>query len=246
MPDIPSTISTAKPNMVISIYNDVYGEEKLTAIKDDAEKFQDLLKKFGYAVPSETEFGMRGLENIPTGEKLVTFFGDLLKRWKRKQPVGETLGRLILYYHGHGAQVDGNPCLLTPTWEAVPMDELVNKVAELHVVADRYYIISDCCANSKMFEDEVTKKRVSEAAAVVRGKHFLDNIVWIKAVPEGHEASSDEGKTFTSALVAVLSEKSLPLKELEKRLREKQEEQGSKNFPKVEASLRLTNDPFPL
>ena len=84
-------------------------------------------------------------------------------------------------------------------------------MAELLVNPDRLYVISDCCANSKEFEDEATKKRVSAAAAVVKGKHFLESIVRIKAVPEGHEASSIEGETFTSALVAVLSEKSLPL-----------------------------------
>ena len=151
-----------------------------------------------------------------------------------------------LYYHGHGALVGGNPCLLTPTWEAVPIDELVNKVAELRVNADRLYVISDCCANSKEFEDEATKKRVSAAAAVVKGKHFLESVVKIKAVPEGHEASSIEGKTFTSALVAVLSEKSLPLQKLQRRLRKKQKEQGSRNFPVVEASFDLANEPFPL
>ena len=151
-----------------------------------------------------------------------------------------------LYYHGHGAQVDGNPCLLTPTWEAVPIDELVNKVAELRVIAERFFIITDCCANSKKFEDEATKKRVSDAVAVVKGKHFLESIVRIKAVPGGHEASSVEGKTFTSALVDVLSEKSLPLHELQRRLRKKQEDQGSRNFPVVEAPVNLANEPFPL
>ena len=153
-----------------------------------------------------------------------------------------------LYYHGHGALVDGNPCLLTPTWEAVPIDELVNKVAELRVIAERFFIITDCCANSKKFEDEATKKRVSDAVAVVKGKHFLESIVRIKAVPEGHEAMAIEGKTFTSALVDVLtlSKKSLPLHELQRRLRKKQEDQGSRNFPVVEASVDLANEPFPL
>ena len=119
-------------------------------------------------------------------------------------------------------------------------------MAELRVIADRFYIISDCCANSKKFEDEATKKRVSDAAAVVKGKHFLESIVRIKAVPEGHEAIATEGKTLTSALVAVLSEKSLPLHKLERRLRKKQEEQGSRNFPVIEAPVALANEPFPL
>ena len=152
-----------------------------------------------------------------------------------------------LYYHGHGALVDGNPCLLTPTWEAVPIDELVNKVADRRIT-DRLYVLTDCCANSKKFEDEATRKRVSDAVAVVKGKHFLESIVRIKAVPEGHEAMAIEGKTFTSALVDVLtlSKKSLPLHELQRRLRKKQEDQGSRNFPVVEASVDLANEPFPL
>ena len=113
-------------------------------------------------------------------------------------------------------------------------------------ITDRLYVLTDCCANSKRFEDEATRKRVSDAVAVVKGKHFLESIVRIKAVPGGHEASSIEGKTFTSALVDVLSEKSLPLHELQRRLRKKQEEQGSRNFPVVEASFDLANEPFPL
>merc|ERR1719242_534615 len=103
-------------------------------------------------------------------------------------------------------------------------------------ITDRLYVLTDCCANSKKLEDEATRKRVSDAVAVVKGKHFLQRIVRIKAVPEGHEASSVEGKTFTSALVDVLtlSEESLPLHELERRLRRKQEEQGSRTFPVIQ------------
>ena len=99
VPDIPSTIPTSKTNIVISIYNDVYdGVDKLTAVKDDAEQFQTLLKeKFGYEVPFQTFFQKTGLENIATGEKLVKVLEALLKRWQANQPVGETLGRFILY-----------------------------------------------------------------------------------------------------------------------------------------------------
>ena len=75
----------------------MYGEAKLTAIKDDAEKFQTLLKeKFGYEVPFQTFFQKIGLENIPTGKNLVKILEMLLKRWQANQPIGETLGRFIL------------------------------------------------------------------------------------------------------------------------------------------------------
>ena len=91
---IPSPIPTSKTNIVISIYNDEYDEDKpLTAIKDDAEKFQSLLKeKFRYEVPS-----VAFLKNIKTGEKLMEVFEKLLERVQRDQPKGETLGRFILY-----------------------------------------------------------------------------------------------------------------------------------------------------
>merc|ERR1719367_2063671 len=74
---IPSPIPTSKPSIVISIYNDEYDEDKpLTAIKDDAEKFQSLLKeKFRYEVRS-----VAFLKNIKTGEKLMEGFEKLLER----------------------------------------------------------------------------------------------------------------------------------------------------------------------
>ena len=96
---------------MVTIFNDEYankdgGEvEKLAAIKDDAQMIQDVLKsKYGYEIPSEdpTIFEPGQFENQA---KLVKTFEVFLKKWKRAQPVGRTIDRFILYFHGHGVQV---------------------------------------------------------------------------------------------------------------------------------------------
>ena len=128
------------------------------------------------------------------------------------------------------------------------MEELVNKVAELRANPDRLYIISDTCANNKASEDPDTRKRVIDAQAIVKHPIFMENLVEIKAVNKGHKADANEGRTLTSALISVIKEMdrgSIPLKDLQERLREEQLNQNSKNFPKVEVSPKLANDPFP-
>ena len=243
--------------MVITIQNDAYGaEEKLSAVEDGAKRFENLLKtEFSYVSPGWYD-GRNLFENIKTGDKLVMMLGNVLRRWQKR---GETLGRFVLYFHGHGVQVgwmvylqcdnylyfqvDGHPCLLTTSGEAVPMEELVNKVVELSE-AEVYYIINDSCANTSEFKDEATKQRVRDAHAVKKDQ----NIVQIKAVPDGKRAEAAEGKTLTSALVAILEweGRGVPLNKLQEELRAEQRKQGSKNVPIIEVSDEFAHEPFPL
>ena len=122
--------------MLVTIYNDRYvandfgDAEDLPAIRDDAKKIQDLLRNdFGYEVPSDdpTIFEPGKLENQPN---LVKTFEVFLKKWKRQQPKGKTIDSFVLYYHGHGVQVLGHPCLLTTEWKPVPLAQLIKLVAE--------------------------------------------------------------------------------------------------------------------
>ena len=199
-----------------------------------------LQRDFYYVSPSDVSFGKNLFVNIKTGTVLLKKLGDVIKRWQKR---GETLGRLVLYYHGHGVQVEGHPCLLTTKGEAVPMEELINKVVDL-TAADRYYVINDCCANKEAFDDEALKERVREAHAVVKNA----NIVKMKAVPEGKEADAEEGKTLTFALVSILEweGRGIRLDELQERLRKEQRKQGSLNVPSIEVSDELAKETFPL
>ena len=140
-------------------------------------------------------------------------------------------------------QVDRHPCLLTTAGEAVPMEELVNKVVELSE-AEVYYVINDSCANTSEFKDEATKKRVRDAHAIKKDQH----IVQIKAVSDGKRAEAEEGKTLTFALVAILEweGRGVPLNNLQDELRAEQRKQGSKNVPIIEVSDEFADEPFPL
>ena len=94
------------------------------------------------------------------------------------------------------------------------------------------------------FKDEITKKRVRDAHAVVKD----ENIVQIKAVSDGKRAEANEGKTLTFALTAILEweGRGVPLRRLQDELREEQRKQGSKNVPMIEVSDEFANEPFPL
>ena len=69
------------------------------------------------------------------------------------------MDRFLLYYHGHGLQVSGQPCLLTPDWDTIPILELVNKIADV-VKEERYYIVTDCYANRRSLGE--LKERLRE------------------------------------------------------------------------------------
>ena len=106
---LPSSLTTSRNRMLVTIFNDEYankdgGEvEKLSAIKDNTQMIKEVLKnKYGYEMPSEdpTIFDGR-LENQTDPVKKFEVF---LKKWKRAQPVGRTIDRFILFYHGHGVQ----------------------------------------------------------------------------------------------------------------------------------------------
>ena len=145
----------------------------------------------------------------------------------------------------------GHPCLLTSQWEAVPLAELVNLVAT-YVNPILYYVVTDCCANDRTSQDEATLKRVEKATTLLRARDFKDKEVTLSAAPPGYTADAREAKTFTVSLVNVLEqslkkgESGVPLHEIQGRLREEQEKQGSNNFPMVDASLDLKNVNFPL
>ena len=145
----------------------------------------------------------------------------------------------------------GHPCLLTSQWEAIPLAELVNLIGT-YVNPNLYYVVTDCCANNKDFRDEATLKRVEKATTLLRARDFKDKEVTLSAAPPGYTADARGAKTFTASLVNVLEqslkkgEKGVPLHEIQGRLREEQEKQGSNNFPMLEASLELKNVNFPL
>ena len=108
---LPFSLTSSRNRLLVTIFNEEYANkdggdvEKLAAIKDNAQMIQKVLKsKYGYETPSEdpTIFEPGQFENQA---KLVKTFEVFLKKWKKAQPVGRTIDRFILYYHGHGVQV---------------------------------------------------------------------------------------------------------------------------------------------
>ena len=116
---------------------------------------------------------------------------------------------------------------------------------------NRYYVVMDCCSNEKTV-DEKAEKRVKEAVSQQKSRDFGDKLVEIYAAPSGFTATAETGKTLTSALVSVLEESwrngevGVPMHELELRLREEQNKQGSSNTPSVKVPSRLWRERFPL
>ena len=104
---LPFSLTTSENRLLVTIFNDEYGNtdggdvEKLAAIKEDVHMIQEVLEsKYGYEMPSEdpTIFEPGQFENQAN---LVKTFEVFLKKWKRKQPVGMTIHRFVLYFHGH-------------------------------------------------------------------------------------------------------------------------------------------------
>ena len=210
-------------------------------IGNSAKKLHRLLEgKYGYKMLPDPYSGKPVLEN--KDDSIVDLLETMLTKWKEGEGTGAHVDRFLLYYHGHGVQVSGQPCLLTPDWETIPILELVNKIAEF-VIAERYYIVTDCCANRRDWGDEdeeiIAKQRVEEAEDAQQHKSLGEKIVNISAVPGGYKASSEEDKMLTSALVSLLeaTERGIPLGELKERLRKEQKKQKSRNFPDVKGSL---------
>ena len=135
-------------------------------------------------------------------DSIVDLLDTMLTKWEEGEGAGARVDRFLLYYRGHGVQVSGQPCLLTPDWDTIPILELVNKIAEL-VIADRYYIVTDCCANRRDLWDEdgeeiIAKQRVEKADNAQQHKTQGERIVNISAGPGGYKANEEEDKTLTS------------------------------------------------
>ena len=110
--EAPFSHTSSRNRLLVTIFNDEYDNkdggdvEKLAAIKDNAKMIQELLKsKFGYEMPSEDDPTIFEPGKFENQAKLVKTFEVFLKKWKKAQPVGRTIDRFILYYHGHGVQV---------------------------------------------------------------------------------------------------------------------------------------------
>ena len=257
--DFQSQASSYKSleNIGVCIVNDQYMGDDVLPIGTSAKRLHDLLVgKYGYKMLTDPFSGKTVLENIKDepSRPLDLLLDGMLTKWKEGEGTGARVDRFLLYYHGHGVQVSGQPCLLTPDWETIPILELVNQIAEL-VTAERYYIVTDCCANRRDWEDEKAKQRVEEAEDAQQHKTLVERIVNISAVPGGYKASAEEDKTLTCALVSVLEscleakERGIPLGDLEERLREEQDKQNSRNYPLVKAgslSFKLAMGIFPV
>ena len=128
----PKFLEQTGVNVAVFVYFDEYekdnGEvEEYPVIREDTVQMRDLLKeKFGYEIPSEDPviFEPGSFENP---DSLVIDFAQFLIKL-RDHKSGTIVDRFLLYYHGHGALVLEKPCILTGTWEAVPLVELVNLV----------------------------------------------------------------------------------------------------------------------
>ena len=254
---VPISIHKSKSRVAVVIFCDEYVKEdgtqkKLSTIKEDAELVKTVLKsKYRYKLPSEDDPTVFEPGQFENPADLLKTFEKFLKKWKRSLKVADSIDRFMFYYHGHGAHVLGQPCILTSNWKAIPLATLLDLVAK-HINPNRYYVINDCCAVNKKFRDEETLERVEKAIETERAKDFGEKLIKINAAPAGYAATSIGGQTFTCGLVSALEksleikEKGIPLCDLQSRLQEEQVEQGSTNYPTVEASLQLFNELFPL
>ena len=150
----PVTSFKSLENIGVCIVNDQYDGDDMLPIGNSAKKLHRLLEgKYGYKMLPDPYTGKTVLEN--KDDSIVDLLDNMLTTWKKVEGTGACVDRFLLYYHGHGVQVSGQPCLLTPDWETIPILKLVNKIAEF-VIAERYYIVTDCCANRRDWggEDE--------------------------------------------------------------------------------------------
>ena len=192
-----ATFCKSLENIGLCIVNEQYEGHQVLPIGTSAKNLHRMLEsKYGYKMLPDPYTGKTVLEN--KDDSIVDLLETMLTKWKEGEGTGACVDRFLLYYHGHGVQVSGQPCLLTPDWETIPILELVNKIAEL-VIAERYYIVTDCCANRRDWgnEDEeiFAKQRVEEAEDAQQHKTLGEKIVNISAVPGGYKASAEEDKT---------------------------------------------------
>ena len=258
LPTLPSKGNMARlqgNRIAVSIFFDQYKNQAagLDAIRGDAENIKRVLEdklKFRYKFPSESDPTLFEPHQFENQGKLVATFREFLEKWTERQPKGTVVDTFLLYVHGHGAQVLGEQCLFTNKWTAIPLRELVNLIAE-YVRPIRYYVIMDCCSNTKIV-DEKAKKRVDEAVSMQKPTDFEDRLIEVYAAPAGYTATAATGKTLTSALVAVLEdsrkkgEVGIPMMELEGRLIEKHYTQESTNKPSVRFRSKQVGRLFPL
>ena len=258
---------TGNKKLAAIIYYSEYLKEKegkekvkLPDVEAEANQFRDLLvEDFNYQIlledPNPDISCEPNTEHLGNQAHLVETFKIYLQRWLEDQRMSDGIGTVVvdsflIYFHGHGSQVMKNSCLLTTKWTAIPFDELVNVVLCENIHVNRFYLVLDCCSNSDYSPDTKAKERVRVEVEKKRVKNFGDRVVTVSAAPPGHEATALADKTLTAALVSVLRERGeaegIPMQELEKRIRKKQNNQRSKNLPTVQHPNALKRKLFPL
>ena len=117
---LPATSFKSLENIGICIVNDQYKGDDVLPIGTSAKNLHRMLEsKYGYKMLRDPYTGKTVLEN--KDDSIVDLLETMLTKWKEGEGTGACVDRFLLYYHGHGVQVSGQPCLLTPDWETIPI-----------------------------------------------------------------------------------------------------------------------------
>ena len=233
----PGISHAGKNYLGIAVCFDAYEGNLKLETADIKEEMTDIVKilknNFHYKFPYEDSMP-EGLDTFVNPNDLMRSLNIFLEK-KYMKVHDQSTDVCLLYFHGHGKFVAGQPCIMSLSGKdnIIPVNEIVNEVhAKTH--AGKFYIIFDCC--SDLPEDEVekvTRERVEKVQKTRKDATFSDRVVIITAAPDGHTAPATKGKTLSSVLSRVLQEnagKGIPLEDLQQKLREEYQRRNVESY----------------
>ena len=215
-------------------------------IKKEMKDIVEILKtKFHYKFPYEDSMP-EGLNTLVNPKDLMRSLKIFLEK-KYMNVHDQSTDVCLLYFHGHGIFVAGQPCIMSLHGKdnIIPVNEIMHEV-HAKTLAGRFYIIFDCC--SDLPEDQVdkdTRERIEKVQKTRKDATYSDRVVIIPAAPDGHTAPATKGKTLSSVLSRVLQEnkgKGFLLDDLQQKLSEEYQRRNVESH----FTIRRQNNPvFP-
>ena len=150
---------------------------------------------------------------------------------------------MVFYYIGHGANIEGEDCLIDTTGCPTSVRSLM-KLFEERLIADQYFLIMDCCRDPMKSQHRLNKDHKADFFPSTD-----TNMTRIYAAQPLMRTPDIKDNTLTSAIVELMkSEKRVKVKDMQDELIKiwDRKQKDVKHTPDVQFTPRCGDTLFPL
>ena len=132
--------------------------------------------------------------------QVAAFMKEVEVKVNKARGKGGEVETLLMFFLGHGGQVQGIDCILGEEGKPYPISSILHKIQDKRL-AKKVIMILDCCRN-RLDPDKflLSKEEIKNAQDFTA----FEKVIRIWSTQETHKATAQSGATFSEALCAVL------------------------------------------